>query len=234
MTRFRPGFLSGVGTFEGVNFGGTQYLEHTGTLGLANGKKAMGSFWFRATRNGTAESIVFAFGGYFQIIKNGSDKINILGYDTGLTLRVNISSTSTVNVARGWVHVLFAFDTDAGWAYVYIDDVDDTTITTLTSGATIDFTPTAWAVGGVSVAKYQFDVGQIWVAPGSALDLTTEANRRYFVTAGVRPKLLGADGSAPGITPAMYFDGDASSFGTNRGSGGAFTQTGTFTTVEFP
>jgi hypothetical protein len=49
-------------------------------------------------------------------------------------------------------------------------------------------------------------------------------------TGAARPADLGADCSVPtGTAPAVCFSGDASSFTTNKGTGDAFTTTGTIT-----
>jgi hypothetical protein len=44
---------------------------------------------------------------------------------------------------------------------------------------------------------------------------------------------LGSDCSTPtGTGPAVCFSGNASTFGTNKGTGGAFTTTGTLTDAD--
>ncbi len=72
------------------------------------------------------------------------------------------------------------------------------------------------------------DMADVWVAPGvSLLDgagLIPEATRRLFISATGKP----VDPSGFPAS-AMLFSGNAASFGTNQGTGGAFTTTGTLT-----
>jgi hypothetical protein len=76
----------------------------------------------------------------------------------------------------------------------------------------------------------KFDVAEAWFAPGQFIDFSVEANRRKFSSAGGAAVGLGSDGSLPtGVAPAVYFSGDATTFPTNRGAGGAFTKFGTIT-----
>jgi hypothetical protein len=80
------------------------------------------------------------------------------------------------------------------------------------------------------------DVSDTWI-DSTHLDFTVETNRRKFVGADGKPVNLGADGSTPtGVAPAIFFSGDASTFGTNRGTGGgAFALVnGPLTTVAGP
>ena len=77
-------------------------------------------------------------------------------------------------------------------------------------------------------------MADLWIAPGvSLLDnngYIPEATRRKFISANGKPVDLGSDCSAPtGTAPAVCFSGDATTFGTNKGTGGTFTLTGTLT-----
>jgi hypothetical protein len=92
---------------------------------------------------------------------------------------------------------------------------------------------------GGSGTEFSGDIWRMWLAPGQKLhgvDGTISAGTiAKFLGADGRPMSLGSDGSTPtGVAPAVYFDGDADTFGTNRGTGGAFSQFGIFTTVPFP
>ncbi|WP_192246072.1 hypothetical protein [Mesorhizobium silamurunense] len=74
------------------------------------------------------------------------------------------------------------------------------------------------------------DFADIWFAPGQFIDFSVEANRRKFVDASGKPVYLGANGEMPtGTAPAVFFSGDATGFATNKGTGGAFTLTGSLT-----
>jgi hypothetical protein len=96
------------------------------------------------------------------------------------------------------------------------------------SNTTIDYTIADWAVGG--------DVGGSNLADGDVaevfftdeyLDISVVANRRKFITAGLRPVDVGSDGSTPTGTAALiYLSGATSTWHTNDGSGGGFTENG--------
>ena len=74
------------------------------------------------------------------------------------------------------------------------------------------------------------DIADVYIAPGQFIDFSVEANRRKFISADGKPVDLGSNCSTPtGTAPAVCFSGNASSFGTNKGTGGAFTLTGTLT-----
>jgi Collagen triple helix repeat (20 copies) len=79
-------------------------------------------------------------------------------------------------------------------------------------------------------AYAKFDVAEAWFAPGQFIDFSIVANRRKFISAGGAAVGLGSNGSLPtGVAPAVYFSGDATTFPLNKGTGGAFTQSGTIT-----
>jgi hypothetical protein len=72
----------------------------------------------------------------------------------------------------------------------------------------------------------------VWIAPGVYL-ATTDVTK--FRTVGGAPVDLGANGQIPtGTAPAYFFTGDATTFATNMGTGGAVTQVGSMTSVSGP
>lgn len=78
------------------------------------------------------------------------------------------------------------------------------------------------------------DVADVWIAPGVALHevdtngpFIPEATRRQFITAGAKP----ADPSGFPDS-AILFSGTATTFANNRGTGGAFTLTGSLTNAS--
>ena len=95
------------------------------------------------------------------------------------------------------------------------------------------FGPPPPADGGAANANLNADIAEAWFGLGQFLDLSVIANRRKFRDVSGNPVSLGADGSLPtGTPPAVYFSGNASSFATNRGNGGAFVLTGTLTNAS--
>ncbi len=67
-------------------------------------------------------------------------------------------------------------------------------------------------------------IGEFWWAPGQLIDFSNPVNRAKFHDAHGFAVSLGSGGELPtGTSPAVYFSGDASTFATNNGTGGAFT-----------
>lgn len=230
VTRFRPGFLGGP-KFNGVSFSSGDYLTRSSALtGVVDADAAMGSFWYRSTRDGSYEPIFTGIGNSFIIAKNAS---NVLRFQISSGIFLDMTG-GTITVADGWKHILWAFDISAALALIYVDDVDVTSVSTIAGGGNGDFTASTWYQGRNAALFGEFDIGQFWMKLGSALDISVEANRRKFVSSGVTPKTLGADGSNPGLTPEVFFHGNASAYLANRGTGGDFTLTGTLATVQFP
>jgi hypothetical protein len=101
--------------------------------------------------------------------------------------------------------------------------------------STINFNGFALWVGADSFGNnLTGDLADLWIAPGVSLldgsgDIAT-STRRKLIDASGKPVDLGSDGSIPtGTAPSVFLSGNASSFSTNKGTGGAFTTTGTLT-----
>lgn len=72
----------------------------------------------------------------------------------------------------------------------------------------------------------------VWIAPGIYL---TASDILKFRSSNGKPVDLGSNGEIPtGSPPAYYFHGDASSFATNLGGGGAVSLVGSLTSVRGP
>ena len=89
-------------------------------------------------------------------------------------------------------------------------------------------------VGGDSYKNFVGELADVWIGVGQFLDLTVQANREKFIDANGKAADLGVDGSGPtGVAPAIFFhrdtDAPASDFASNRGTGGAFSLTGSLT-----
>ena len=104
-----------------------------------------------------------------------------------------------------------------------------------TDGRLLDFTPSV----GWNVGKLVNSVGGGWrgamaeyiVALDHSLDITDSAVREKFVKTDGTIVRHGGNGSVvTGTQPLIYLSGGGNAFTSNRGSGGAFTPTGTFTT----
>lgn len=235
VTRFRPGFLQ-YRNYVGVNFdGSTTYLTRgAGLTGAADGNEACGSFWIRMGNDGTSLPILFAPGNNLEIRRLSTNTLNFSFRNiSGIQLSFT-TSLNSLTVASGWVHVLWSFNITTGEYFVYLDDADDLASSS-TTGGPFDFTHSDWYVGWNGALSYgDFDLAEFWMALGSSLDLSVEANRRKFITASGSPAYLGADGTQPGITPIIYLSGAVDDWHTNKGTGGGFTENGTLTETDFP
>lgn len=80
-----------------------------------------------------------------------------------------------------------------------------------------------------STTKYSGEMQNVYFAPGQWIDITNTTNLNKLVATDGTPVSVGATGSLlTGTAPAFYFEGNASNFGTNKGNGGTFTQSGLF------
>ena len=155
-------------------------------------------------------------GGNFQVVARTSGGANVFA----------VSSTNTIST-NAWHHILVSWDATTGDILLYIDDVDVTGTVNYNTG-TVSFGPN-FSVGSNAGTQLLYgDLSEAYFT-NEYLDLSIEANRRKFITAVGTPVDLGADGSLPtGTQPLIYFKGVASVWnaGTNAGSGGSFTMTG--------
>jgi len=214
--------------------GDTNTIERAAALaGVAESPVGMFSLWRKAA-------------GTRRLVDNGNFLISQFGGGDGLSLYAENSDASEYVDAsfdpagfndNAWHNLLMAWDADhviGERVYqFYLDDVslspsapDDSD-----NPCIIDYTAANWAilVGGsiFNMTDFEFDVADLFFAPGQYLDLSVEANRRKFISADGKPVDLGADGSTPtGTAPAVFFSGDATGFASNKGSGGAFVFTG--------
>ncbi len=138
-----------------------------------------------------------------------------------------------------WVNILMSVKTDSPdggkTLQVYLNDVPYTFVQADSSPAFLmSFTGYSFWFGGDNFGNCErFDVADAWLAPGQFIDFSIEANRRKFINANGKPVDLGIDGSIPtGTAPAIFFSGDSSSFGTNKGTGGNFTAVGSLTNAS--
>ena len=83
--------------------------------------------------------------------------------------------------------------------------------------------------------KFNGDLADFWLDPGTYIDLSDPANRRKFRDASGNPVYLGADGSKPtGTAPDIFLSGNTEDWHTNKGTGGGFTENGALTDSAMP
>lgn len=146
------------------------------------------------------------------------------------------ADTDNTSLSGGWHSFLAScrtnFPAGSKIVHIYLDDVD---VTANVADAAVAFTmlfnglPISIFGDGFTSDYLLGDFANMWIAPGVYIDFTVMANRRKFITAANKPVNLGSDGSTPtGTAPAIYFTGNASSFGSNAGPGGSFLQVTAF------
>lgn len=235
------GWPNAVG-FDGTNDYATR---GAGLTGAADSKLLSGSFWIKTNADGSQYYVVNAAtaagGGTARNLlhKGVSDLIGIQGNNSAGTIILNISTTAnSVEAADGWVNVLFSVDlSDTAKRHIYINDVSDLATVTTYTDDTIDFTQADWGLGARPDGSNKLNgaLAEVWYAPGQYIDLSIESNRRKFISASGGPVGLGNDGSAPtGTAPPIYMKDPAATFGSNSGTGGAFTVTGALEDVAPP
>lgn len=136
-----------------------------------------------------------------------------------------------------WHHVLWSISTNGTEgnkvAKCFLDDVEVTLVVDQDTGGPFNIQCNGFdfRINGASAgSRTAFDVADLWIAPGITLlsgGTIPEANRRKFISDTGKPVDPSNFPAAP-----MIFSGDATSFGTNQGTGGAFTTTGALTNAS--
>lgn len=241
-----PGILGNIGghiaaaagTYSAVavNFDGTNdYLTRGASLtGAADGKQGTISFWLRAGSDNNVMRIL-AHDSNARVERNASELITIIWYDTVGSYSLEIkSSAGKFEIADGWKHFIASWDmSDTAKRHLYVSDVSDLTVTQWVD-ATLDYTVSNWSVGSKidGTEKLNGDLADLWFAL-TYIDLSVESNRRKFISATGKPVDLGSDGSTPtGSQPIIFLKNSVSSWETNVGSGGGFTENGALTAAS--
>jgi len=220
--------------FDGSN----DYLTRGADLtSNADGKQGIVSIWYDPTGgDGVQQQIYMTTSGNFAITKLSSNKISITGWNVGGSTKIlEMISTTTYTASSGMIHILAAWDLSAGTpeGWLYIDDADvlDTGADTFID-ENIDYTNAEHAIGATTAggSKLTGELGQFYFNNVTFLDLSTESNRRKFISASGGAIWLGSDGSTPTATaPIIFFNNATASWHTNLGGGGGFTENGALT-----
>lgn len=230
-------------TASAVHFDGANSSLSNASVSCTDGPDFSLSFWYKA--GASADKIVFVsdpnnFETHF-VFGEGDFLIQVAdGTGDGIKFGIIPNSLPAINL---WHHVLFSVETNhpAGEkiAALYVDDIavpfsvndlDPSFVTAINGEEFILGTPVGHGDGLTG------DVADFWLATGQSL-LTgadiAQATRRKFISAAGKPVYLGADGSTPtGVAPPIFLSGNGTDFRTNRGTGGAFTLTGTLTNAS--
>ena len=236
--------------FDAVTFDGTNdYLNATSITGIADSKQGTVSVWVRmaditlpitrilwfGTATPTMGITVTSVSGILSFFLRNSAGTVIWNQDVG---------TASDYTSDTWYHLCISWDLSTLTTHMYLDDVSNKgQLHTAPVNALADLTTTPYRIGSVydNSGKFYGDMSELYFTT-EYLDISTESNRRKFITADGKPVNLGSNGSTPtGTQPLIYFSGEASVWnaGTNKGSGGDFTMTGAVTNstnepVELP
>ncbi len=234
---------------KAVKFDGTQVLDRDGSFGLSDTTKMTTSFWIRAEDWVTANNdYLYKFvgstpgAGYLFPLNSGSAHSGLFWQllDGDLNVRTQIKTDSSYMDVDIWYNVLASFDFTLGiLCGVYISDVQQIPLVELsTLPYTIPWAAADYGAVGASDADDPSTVADFadWqIYPGVSIvqsdGTINEVDRRNFINASGKPVDPAVAVAAYG-TPPFLFSGDASTFATNLGTGGAFTLTGTLTNAS--
>ena len=234
----RPGPTTIPYVANAVNFNGTDTWLTRGAdyTSNANSDQVLISMWLRMQGgDGSTQtfSVQQASASAYQIQRNSSNKWRFSGLTTAGGNRTDVTFDTSLVVASGWKHILFA--KNGTTLQGYLSDVEDLGTPSQNSAGDIDLTQSDHSLGAQvgGGAKCDCDMAEIYIAFGQYLDISSEANRRKFIDDNGKPVDLGSDGSTPTSTaPTLFLSGDTSTWHTNLGSGGGMTENGTLTTAS--
>lgn len=231
---------------QAVHFDGSTYLTCASGTAINNGLLSA-SFWVKASfvQPDTANQRLFIIdpeGNYtpgIELISNGPglEEASFWLYSTDFVNGFQIGNQFQT-LSDGWHHVLMSGDMATQNGQIYLDDVpqrdldpDFINAAGFDPGGNLTVNGLLWRLGGDGFPGDNLDntdIADVWIAPGiSLLDVDNnipEMTRRKFISS------LGKPVNPSGFpTAAVIFHGASNAFITNRGTGGAFTLTGTLT-----
>lgn len=232
------GGVLGAGLTQATTFDrtATAYLSASSLLG--QGDSATGTIWcsYRASQYDD-----------YLMGNDGSSYIQNLG-SSGLTFNISgfgfVGNISGVNPLGDWCSFVISINTNAVCRYIHwggsiANKITGTLSGFPTSGTRLDFTPSAWGIGkeynGTGSGSFHGEMAVFGLDINNAVDLTDSAVQARFVKSDGTIVIDRGNGSSyTGAQPLIYLQGGAGSFVNNRGSGGAFTTTGNFSTYTDP
>jgi len=234
------GFGSNVVTAYEANAvafdGSNDYLTRGADLtGNADVQALMGSFWINFKGGDGSEQYIYnaqgTNSGGLWITKSTGNKISIQAKRYTGAVMCNLVSGSTFVASGGWNHILWDwYGASSGRGNIYVNDSDDSAAFTNSNVALVQMIQANHSVGSDTSGngKLYADIAD-FVIYWTTSDIDSESNRRPFISAAGKPVDLGADGSNGPATPKVFFTGETSSWHTNAGTGGGFTENGALT-----
>ncbi|PWJ93532.1 hypothetical protein C8D77_101211 [Mesorhizobium loti] len=235
---------------QAVHFDGSAQLVSSAPLaGISTPSRGILSVWWKTAETGSDFRFLATNAGYNFELDWPFDP-NLVAQDMILNLNdadfTNqfsfFPNTSFLYPLSGWMNLLIAWDTNFPAGQKLFEcavngaliDHSVLTVNDAHDAFDVDYSGIFTAFGNAADGYIpKGDVVDFYFAPGQYLDLTDPAKIAKFVEADGKPVFLGSDGSIPtGTAPAIFFSGDASSFATNKGTGGAFTPTGSLTNAS--
>lgn len=216
-------FWGNKATFNGT----TSVISKTSQLaGAADGKVFLLSF-FVSKNASTAYTIVDTTGATCRVTINASNQLVIVAKNAGGSTILNATVTTTIANTTN-THALVSIDlANTSNRAVYLNNVSASVTWTTYTNDSIDFTVADFYVGSETGGSNKF-AGSLaeffFTTPAAYVDISQEATRLKYRDAFGGCVDLAANGSNPtGSQPGVYLRFDPAAFGTNAGSGGAFT-----------
>ena len=228
-----------------ATFNGSSYLRASGTGagGLTPGTSFTASFWIRVTGTGAAYhafSIANTAGSSRLIISWSSGQMRFRGWNSSSVAVADLLGSQVLST-NTWYHVYWCVNTtSSALTKLYINGVEDTSLTETVLSGTMDLNSTGGyrftvAASGAG-APTQLLVGslaELWMN-----DSYLDTVNAFF--AGGAPVALGTNGELPtGGTPTFYFSSNGSgnnwrNMGTAGGTAPSFTVNRTITSTTPP
>lgn len=224
------GGIIGGNPYDAVTLDGTSNstVKRTAALfGVSDSKLLTCSFWVKPSSGNKYLYLQSSYTTSYIFLDNAASPydISFTFSDSVGTARLVVSAANCIT-QNAWNHVLLSVDlTDTAKRFLYVNNTSASPTWSTYSNADLYFSSGTYQVGAQSSpADYEGEFAEFWFGPGQYLALSTESNRRKFITSGGGPVVLGSDGSTPtGTAPAIYLSGGPASFPTNKGTGGTFT-----------
>jgi hypothetical protein len=221
--------------------GTTDWGSRTNALNaISNGKEGLFYLWLNINGGDGGRQDVFGISTLstgldrLAIFRFTDNKFYVQGFTSGGVQILGLTSSNTFTSGGGWKCLMASWNLATPEAYLYVGDANEEAGGATETDNSIGYNSSNVSFGGtVSGASANMDFAELFFHTGF-LDISQEANRRKIFSAAGKPVNPGSDGSAVlGAQPMVYLSvrpGDAASaFVTNRGTGGDFTQNGTFT-----
>lgn len=224
-----------------VHFGGSaDNLQREAALsGAVDSNSLLLSLWFNITGGDGVAQFLFTDSSAKILLQrrtSGIFQFRLRSPAPATIWEIDTTASYTTVSNPGWHHLLIAAELDASpVGQIYIDDTAAPfSVAEPLAEGDIDWTVGDYFIGSTQVpgAWYNGDLAEVYIT-NEYLDISDVNNRRLFIDANGFPVDLGSTGNTPTGTDALiYFSGDTSTWHTNDGSGGGFTENGALADAE--